>query len=54
MLTVKSDDVSGRIKIYESIVRGENNFESGIPESFHVMVKELRSLCLNVELGQND
>lgn len=54
MLTVKSDDVSGRIKMYESIVRGDNQFESGIPESFHVMVKELRSLCLNVELEQSE
>ncbi|UCM86169.1 MAG: DNA-directed RNA polymerase subunit beta [Rickettsia endosymbiont of Culicoides impunctatus] len=50
MLTVKSDDVVGRIKIYESIVRGDNNFESGIPESFNVMIKEFRSLCLNVKL----
>lgn len=54
MLTVKSDDVAGRIKIYESIVRGDHNFESGIPESFHVMIKELRSLCLNVELELNE
>jgi DNA-directed RNA polymerase subunit beta len=52
MLTVKSDDVAGRAKIYESIVRGEDNFESGIPESFNVLVKELRSLGLNVELDQ--
>jgi DNA-directed RNA polymerase subunit beta len=52
MLTVKSDDVSGRIKIYDSIIRGDNNFECGIPESFHVMIKELRSLCLSVELEQ--
>ncbi|MES2215502.1 MAG: DNA-directed RNA polymerase subunit beta [Pseudomonadota bacterium] len=52
MLTVKSDDVVGRIKIYESIVRGDNNFESGIPESFNVMIKELRSLCLNVQLEE--
>jgi hypothetical protein len=44
MLTVKSDDVAGRSKVYESIVRGDHNFESGIPESFNVMVKELRSL----------
>ncbi len=51
MLTVKSDDVSGRTKVYESIVRGDDNFESGIPESFNVLVKELRSLGLNVELG---
>ncbi|MCL2469313.1 MAG: DNA-directed RNA polymerase subunit beta [Alphaproteobacteria bacterium] len=50
MLTVKSDDVSGRAKVYESIVRGEDNFESGIPESFNVLVKELRSLGLNVDL----
>lgn len=53
MLTVKSDDVTGRIKIYDSIIRGDNNFQCGIPESFHVMIKELRSLCLNVELEQN-
>jgi DNA-directed RNA polymerase subunit beta len=53
MLTVKSDDVTGRVKIYESIIRGDQNFESSIPESFHVMIKELRSLCLNVELEQN-
>ena len=53
MLTVKSDDVTGRIKIYESIVRGDNNFESGIPESFNVMIKEFRSLCLNIQL-END
>ncbi len=50
MLTVKSDDVVGRIKIYESIVQGDNNFESGIPESFNVMIKEFRSLCLNIQL----
>ena len=54
MLTVKSDDVAGRIKIYESIVRGDHNFESGIPESFNVMIKELRSLCLDVELEQHE
>ncbi len=52
MLTVKSDDVSGRTKVYESIVRGDHNFEAGIPESFNVLVKELRSLGLNVELKQ--
>ncbi len=52
MLTVKSDDVSGRTKVYEAIVRGEDNFEAGIPESFNVLVKELRSLGLNVELDQ--
>ena len=54
MLTVKSDDVAGRSKVYESIVRGDHSFESGIPESFHVMVKELRSLCLNVELIEKE
>jgi DNA-directed RNA polymerase subunit beta len=52
MLTVKSDDVSGRTKTYEAIVRGDDNFEAGIPESFNVLVKELRSLGLNVELEQ--
>jgi DNA-directed RNA polymerase subunit beta len=52
MLTVKSDDVSGRAKVYEAIVRGDDNFEAGIPESFNVLVKELRSLGLNVELNQ--
>ena len=51
MLTVKSDDVAGRTKVYESIVRGDDAFESGIPESFNVLVKEMRSLCLNVELN---
>lgn len=50
MLTVKSDDVAGRTKVYEAIVRGEDAFESGIPESFNVLVKEMRSLGLNVEL----
>jgi len=54
ILTVKSDDVAGRSKIYESIVRGDSSFESGIPESFHVMVKELRSLGLNVELIEKE
>lgn len=54
ILTVKSDDVAGRTKVYESIVRGDHSFESGIPESFNVMIKELRSLCLNVELIQRD
>ena len=53
MLTVKSDDVSGRTKVYEAIVKGDDNFEAGIPESFNVLVKELRSLGLNVELKQN-
>jgi DNA-directed RNA polymerase subunit beta len=54
LLTVKSDDVAGRSKVYESIVRGDHSFESGIPESFHVMVKELRSLGLNVELVEHE
>tara|TARA_B100000575_G_scaffold201403_1_gene163178 strand:+ start:983 stop:5191 length:4209 start_codon:yes stop_codon:yes gene_type:complete len=49
ILTIKSDDVAGRTKVYESIVKGDNNFESGTPESFNVMVKELRSLGLNIE-----
>jgi DNA-directed RNA polymerase subunit beta len=50
MLTVKSDDVSGRTKVYEAIVRDQDTFEAGIPESFNVLVKELKSLGLNVEL----
>jgi DNA-directed RNA polymerase subunit beta len=54
MLTVKSDDVSGRTKTYEAIVRGDDNFQAGIPESFNVLVKELRSLGLNVELNQRN
>ncbi|MDE1153639.1 MAG: DNA-directed RNA polymerase subunit beta [Micavibrio sp.] len=53
MLTVKSDDVAGRTKAYESIVRGDDTFEIGIPESFNVLVKELRSLGLNVDLKQS-
>ena len=53
MLTVKSDDVSGRTKIYEAIVRGEDTFEAGVPESFNVLVKELQALGLNVELQQD-
>jgi DNA-directed RNA polymerase subunit beta len=54
MLTVKSDDVSGRTKVYEAIVRGDDTFEAGIPESFNVLVKELKSLGLNVELNRNE
>jgi len=50
ILTVKSDDVAGRTKVYEAIVRGDENFEAGIPESFNVLIKEMRSLSLNVEL----
>ena len=54
MLTVKSDDVSGRTKVYEAVVRGDDSFEAGIPESFNVLVKELHSLGLNVELKQRN
>jgi DNA-directed RNA polymerase subunit beta len=52
MLTVKSDDVAGRTKVYEAVVRGDDTFEAGIPESFNVLVKELQSLGLNVDLTQ--
>ena len=54
MLTVKSDDVVGRTKVYEAIVKGDDTFEAGIPESFNVLVKEMRSLGLNVELQTSD
>ena len=54
LLTCKSDDVAGRSKIYETIVKGESNFEPGIPESFNVLVRELQSLCLDVELITED
>jgi DNA-directed RNA polymerase subunit beta len=54
MLTVKSDDVVGRTKVYEAIVKGDDTFEAGIPESFNVLVKEMRSLGLNVELSSFD
>ncbi len=54
MLTVKSDDVAGRTKVYEAMVRGDDTFEAGIPESFNVLVKEMRSLGLNVELRDSD
>jgi DNA-directed RNA polymerase subunit beta len=53
MLTIKSDDVAGRTKVYEAIVRGDDTFEAGIPESFNVLVKEIRSLGLNVELDMS-
>ena len=53
-LTVKSDDVAGRTRMYESIVKGENVLEPGLPESFNVLVKELQSLALNVELMESD
>ena len=49
LLTIKSDDVTGRVKVYEAIVKGENIPEPGIPESFKVLIKEMQSLCLNVE-----
>ncbi len=52
MLTVKSDDVAGRTKVYEAIVRGDDQFETGVPESFNVLVKELRGLCINLEFYQ--
>ncbi len=54
LLTCKSDDVAGRSKIYETIVKGVSNFEPGIPESFNVLVRELQSLCLDVELISED
>ncbi len=54
MLTVKSDDVQGRTKVYESIVKGEHSIEAGMPESFNVLVKEIRSLGLNVRPGSKD
>ena len=50
LLTIKSDDVLGRVKVYEAIVKGENIPEPGIPESFKVLIKEMQSLCLNVEV----
>jgi DNA-directed RNA polymerase subunit beta len=53
MLTVKSDDVAGRTKVYEAIVRGDDTFDAGIPESFNVLVKEMRSLGLNVEMADS-
>jgi len=54
LLTIKSDDVTGRVKVYEAIVKGENIPEPGIPESFKVLVKEMQSLCLNVEVLSSD
>jgi DNA-directed RNA polymerase subunit beta len=53
MLTVKSDDVNGRTKVYESIVKGEHSIEAGMPESFNVLVKEIRSLGIDIELERN-
>ena len=49
---MKSDDVAGRTKVYEAVVRGDDTFDAGIPESFNVLVKELRSLGLNVDLQE--
>ena len=54
MLTVKSDDTAGRAKVYEAIVRGDDTFEAGVPESFNVLIKEMRSLGLNVELIEEE
>jgi DNA-directed RNA polymerase subunit beta len=54
ILTIKSDDVSGRVKAYESIVRGQNSFDVGLPESFKVMIKEIRSLGLNMEIIEKE
>ncbi|HEY8664908.1 MAG TPA: DNA-directed RNA polymerase subunit beta, partial [Propionibacteriaceae bacterium] len=54
LLTIKSDDVPGRVKVYEAIVKGENIPEPGIPESFKVLVKEMKSLCLNIEVLSSD
>ena len=54
MLTVKSDDVAGRTKVYEAIVRGDDSFEAGIPESFNVLIKEMRALGLNVDLANSE
>src|SRR5690606_22451495 len=54
LLTVKSDDVQGRTKIYESIIKGENHLQPGVPESFNVLVKELQALGLNMELLTED
>ena len=54
MLTVKSDDVAGRTRTYEAIVRGETNFEAGVPESFNVLVQEIQALGLDVNLINDD
>jgi DNA-directed RNA polymerase subunit beta len=53
LLTVKSDDVNGRTKIYEAIVKGEHGLQFGTPESFNVLVKELQSLCLDIKMDKN-
>jgi DNA-directed RNA polymerase subunit beta len=54
LLTVKSDDVQGRTRIYENIVKGDNTLDAGIPESFNVLVKEMESLCLEVKVGYSN
>ena len=54
LLTVKSDDVSGRTKIYESLVKGDNSLQAGTPQSFNVLMKEMQSLCLDIKLGDQD
>jgi DNA-directed RNA polymerase subunit beta len=54
LLTIKSDDVQGRVKVYEAIVKGENIPEPAIPESFRVLIQEMRSLCLNVQVLSKD
>ena len=54
MLTVKSGDVAGRTRMYEAIVKGDNTLDASLPESFNVLVKELQSLCLDVELIKSD
>jgi DNA-directed RNA polymerase subunit beta len=51
LLTVKSDDVPGRTRIYESIVKGDNSLDAGTPESFNVLIKEMQSLCLDLKVG---
>jgi DNA-directed RNA polymerase subunit beta len=53
MLTVKSDDVNGRTKIYESIVKGDHKIDAGMPESFNVLVKEIRSLGMDIDLDRH-
>jgi DNA-directed RNA polymerase subunit beta len=53
MLTVKSDDVAGRTRMYEAIVKGENVLEPGLPESFNVLVKEIRSLAMDIDLERH-
>jgi DNA-directed RNA polymerase subunit beta len=54
LLTIKSDDIPGRVKVYEAIVKGENLPDPGIPESFKVLIKEMQSLCLDIEVLSSD